>query len=71
MLWAPAKTPRPIVAALNKVVSDGLNSPEYTKRLQAVGSDSADPTSPDELKKQVAKDYAELEVAIKELGLKL
>ena len=71
LLWAPAKTPRPIVAALNKVVSDGLNSPEYTKRLQAVGSDSADPVSPDELKKQVAKDYAELEKAIKELGLKL
>ncbi|MPZ44944.1 MAG: hypothetical protein GEV05_16395 [Betaproteobacteria bacterium] len=70
-LWAPAKTPRPVVAALNKVVSDGLNSPEYTKRLQAVGSDSADWASPDDLKKQVASEYAELEVAIKELGLKL
>jgi tripartite-type tricarboxylate transporter receptor subunit TctC len=70
-LWAPARTPGPIVAAVNKVVSDGLNSAEYTKRLQAVGSDSADPVSPDELKKQVAQEYAELEVAIKELGLKL
>lgn len=69
-LWAPAKTPKPIVLALNKVVSDGMNSDEYTKRLQAVGSDSADWMSPDDLKKQVAKEYAEIEAAIEELDIK-
>jgi tripartite-type tricarboxylate transporter receptor subunit TctC len=69
-LWVPAKTPQPIVLALNKVVSDGMNSPEYTKRLQAVGSDSADWISPADLKKEVTKEYAELEQAIKELGIK-
>jgi tripartite-type tricarboxylate transporter receptor subunit TctC len=69
-LWAPAKTPQPIVLALNKVVSDGMNSAEYTKRLQAVGSDSADWISPADLKKEVTKEYAELEAAIKELGIK-
>ncbi|MGH8666110.1 MAG: Bug family tripartite tricarboxylate transporter substrate binding protein [Burkholderiales bacterium] len=69
-LWVPAKTPQPIVLALNKVVSDGLNSPEYTKRLQAVGSDSAEWMSPADLKKEVAQEYTELEAAIKELGIK-
>lgn len=69
-LWVPAKTPQPIILALNKVVSDGMNSDEYTKRLQAVGSDSADWVSPADLKKEVAKEYAEIEAAIKELGIK-
>src|SRR5690606_32543377 len=50
-LWVPAKTPKSIVLALNKVVSDGMNSDEYTRKLQAVGSDSADWVSPDDLKK--------------------
>jgi tripartite-type tricarboxylate transporter receptor subunit TctC len=69
-LWVPAKTPKPVVAALNKVVSEGMNSAEYTKRLQAVGSDSVDPISPDELRKMVVAEYAELEQSIKDLGLK-
>ena len=69
-LWVPAKTPQPIVKALNKVVSDGMNSDEYTKKLQAVGSDSVDWMSPEQLKKEVAEEYAELVVSIQKLGLK-
>ena len=69
-LWVPAKTPRPIVNALNKVVSDGMNSPDYTKKLQAVGSDSVDPMSPDDLRKEIVQEYAEIEAAIKLLGIK-
>ncbi len=69
-LWAPAGTPQPIVEALNKVVSEGLNSDEYTRKLHAVGSDSADPISPSDLKKEVAKEYAELATVIQELGIK-
>jgi tripartite-type tricarboxylate transporter receptor subunit TctC len=69
-LWVPAKTPQPIILALNKVISDGMNSDEYTKRLQAVGSDSADWISPSDLKKEVAQEYVEIEKAIKELGIK-
>ncbi len=69
-LWAPAKTPKPIVDALNKVVSDGINSDEYTKKLQAVGSDSAEWISPEDLKKRVAKEYEEIRTAIDELGIK-
>jgi tripartite-type tricarboxylate transporter receptor subunit TctC len=69
-VWAPAKTPRPIVNALNKVISEGMNSPEYTKKLQAVGSDSVDPISPDDLRKEVTQEYAEIEAAIKQLGIK-
>jgi tripartite-type tricarboxylate transporter receptor subunit TctC len=69
-LWAPAGTPKPIVAAVNNVVSKGLNSPVYEKRLQSLGSDAFDPMPPDQLKKLVAKDYAEIVGTIKELGIK-
>ena len=33
--WVPAKTPRPIIAALNKVVYDGMHSPDMVKRRAA------------------------------------
>ncbi|MGH8639211.1 MAG: Bug family tripartite tricarboxylate transporter substrate binding protein [Burkholderiales bacterium] len=69
-LWAPAGVPRPIIDVLNKVVSTGMNSPKYEKRLHAVGADVVDPISPEQLKKEIDKEYEELVVTIKELGIK-
>jgi tripartite-type tricarboxylate transporter receptor subunit TctC len=69
-LFAPAGTPRPIINVLNKVISSGMNSPKYEQRLQAVGSDAVDPMSPEDLKKKIDKEYAELVVSVRELGLK-
>jgi tripartite-type tricarboxylate transporter receptor subunit TctC len=69
-LFAPAGTPRPIVNVLNKVISTGMNSPKYEQRLHAVGSDAVDPMSPEDLKKKIDQEYAELVVSVRELGLK-
>jgi tripartite-type tricarboxylate transporter receptor subunit TctC len=69
-LFAPAGTPRPIIDVLNKVISAGMNSPKYENRLNAVGSEAVDPMSPEELKKKIDKEYAELVVSVRELGLK-
>jgi len=69
-LWAPAGTPKPIIAAVNQVVSKGMNSPKYEKRLHAVGSDAVDPIPPVELKTKISKEYAQIEDTIQELGLK-
>jgi tripartite-type tricarboxylate transporter receptor subunit TctC len=67
--WAPAKTPPAIVAAINRVVSDGMHSPQVVQRLTADGSEPAERMSPAELKKAVVREYAELERAVKELGI--
>jgi tripartite-type tricarboxylate transporter receptor subunit TctC len=69
-LWAPAGTPPAIIAALNRVISDGMNAPEVEKRLIASGSEAVDPISPQQLKKILASDYADIVRTVKQLGLK-
>ena len=66
--YAPAGTPRPIVAALNRVVIDGMNTPEMTKRLAAEGAEPAERLAPAELKATVAREYAEVERTVKDLN---
>jgi tripartite-type tricarboxylate transporter receptor subunit TctC len=68
-LWTPAKTPRPIIEAINRVVSDGMHSPQVVQRLAADGSEPAEHMNPPELRKAVVREYAELERSVKELGL--
>jgi tripartite-type tricarboxylate transporter receptor subunit TctC len=69
-LWVPAKTPGAIIAAINSVVSKGMNSPAVEKRLAASGSEGVDPIPPPELKAAVAREYAQIEQSVKQLGLK-
>jgi tripartite-type tricarboxylate transporter receptor subunit TctC len=69
-LYVPAGTPRPIIVAVNKVVSDGMHSPHVVQRLAADGSEPGDRLTPDELKAQIGREYVEIERSVKELGLK-
>ncbi len=69
-LWAPAGTSPAIITALNALVSKGMNAPAIEQRLAASGSEAVDPMSPKQLKTELARDYAELEKSVKELGLK-
>lgn len=68
-LWVPAGTPRAIVAAINRVVSDGMHTPQMTQRLAADGSEPAERMSPAELRAAVTREYAEIERSVKELNL--
>lgn len=70
-LWTPSGLPNAIVLALNKAVSEGVNTPAMAKRLIALGATPVKPMSPDKLRAVVNKDYAELQKSVKELGLKL
>lgn len=70
-LWVPAGTPPAIIAALNSIVSKGMNAPEIEKRLIASGSEAVDPMSSKDLKAELARDYVEIERSVKQLGLKL
>jgi len=69
-LFAPAGTPRAIIAAINRVVSDGMHSPQMTKRLEADGSQPAERMTPEQLKATMLRELVELAQQVKELNLK-
>jgi len=69
--WVPTGTPPAIIAALNRVVNDGMHSPQMMQRLTAEGSEPAERMTPAELKATIAREYVEVERAVKDLNLKL
>jgi tripartite-type tricarboxylate transporter receptor subunit TctC len=69
-LWARAGTPRPIILAINRVVSDGMHTPQMVQKLAADGSEPAERMTPELLKAELGRNYVELERQVKELGLK-
>lgn len=69
-LQAPAGTPRAIVIALNKIVSDGMHSPKMAERLAADGSEPADRMTPEEYRAAQAKEFKEIEQQVKQMDLK-
>lgn len=69
-LWVRAGTPRPIIQAINRVVGDGINSPQIVQKLAADGSEPAERLTPEALKADLARVYVELEKQVKALGLK-
>ena len=70
-LFAPAGTPRPILNAINRVVSDGMHSPAMAQRLAADGAQPGDRANPQEIRAQLVRDYAELDRQVKQLNIKL
>ena len=70
-LRAPAGTPRPIIAAINRVVGDGMHSPQMTQKLEAEGAQPAERMTPDQFKATIAREFAELEQTVKRLDVKL
>jgi tripartite-type tricarboxylate transporter receptor subunit TctC len=69
-IYVPAGTPRAIIAAVNRVVSDGMHSPQLVQRLAADGSEPAERMTPEQLKAAIEREYAEIERSVKELNLK-
>ena len=68
-LWAPAGTPPAILAAVNRVVSEGMHSPQMTKRLEADGSQPAEALTPAQLKATLAREYVEIVKQVKQLNI--
>ena len=48
-----------------------MHSPQMAQKLAADGSQPGERLSPDELKAQFAKDYAEVEKQVKQLNIKM
>ena len=70
-VYAPAGTPRAILAAINRVVADGMHSPQMRQRLETDGSQPAERMTPEQLKATMVREYAELESQAKALNLKI
>ena len=70
-LFAPAGTPHAIVTAINRVVSDGMHTPQMAQRLEADGSQPAERMTPEQLKATITREYAEIEQQVKQLNLKI
>ena len=69
-LQAPAGTPRPILLAINRIVGDAMHSAQMVKRLAADGSEPSARMTPEEYRKVMTVEYAEIEEQVKELDLK-
>jgi tripartite-type tricarboxylate transporter receptor subunit TctC len=70
-LFAPAGTPRGIIAEINRVVSDGMHAPAMAQRLAAEGAQPGERATPAQIKAQLVRDYAEFEQQVKQLNVKL
>ncbi len=68
-LWVRSGTPRQIIDFLNRIVSEGMNTPEVRKILMASGSTPGKPLSHEKLKAQVAEEYTEIVETVNKLGL--
>lgn len=68
-LWVRSGTPPQIIKFLNRIVSEGMNTPEIKKILMASGSTPGKPMSPEKLKAQVAEEYTEIVQTVNKLGL--
>ena len=69
-LWVPAGTPRAITAAINRLVTEGMNTPQMVQRLALEGSEPAERLTPQELRATLEREYQEVERSVIALGQK-
>ena len=69
-MWAPAGTPKPIVAKLNEAVARALKNAEVQERLRDNGMDAAHNT-PEEFSRFIAADIAKWTKVVKAGNIKV
>ena len=69
-MLAPAKTPSPIVAKLNRAISDLLMQGDVKKKWAAFGVDPV-ATTPDDLRKILAKEISDFTAAARRANISL
>ena len=68
-IFAPAGTPAPIVARLNREINEILATPDVKKALAEQGVD-AEPATPDALGTLVGKEIAKFRAVVEQAGIK-
>jgi len=69
-LWVRAGTPRAVIDTINRVASEGINSPQIVQRLANDGSEPAPRMTPAELLAELTQVRQRIDAQVKELGLK-
>jgi tripartite-type tricarboxylate transporter receptor subunit TctC len=69
-VFAPAGTPKAVVAKINKALTDAMKQPDVIERLDAIGAEPVGST-PDELATHLARETAMWTKLITERGIKL
>ena len=69
--WVPAGTPRPIIAALNKVIPDGMHSPQMAQTARGRRQRAGRAHDARGAQGSLAREYVEVERTVKALDLKL
>jgi tripartite-type tricarboxylate transporter receptor subunit TctC len=68
-MFAPVKTPKAVIARLNRAVVDALRLPEVEKTMRALGVEPA-PTTPEDLDRFVLQDVEKVRKIAQSAGLK-
>lgn len=68
-IFAPAKTPRPVVDYLNKELNAVLSTPEVKAKLETLGI-TATPGTPEQFSSEIASDLARYAKVIKEADIR-
>ncbi len=68
-VFAPAKTPRPVVEFLNKELNAVLSTPEVKAKLETLGIE-ATPGTPEQFSREIKSDLDRYGVVIKAAGIK-
>ena len=69
-LLVPNRTPAPLIAHLNREVSEAMNAPDMKEKLAADGAEAAAPNSAPEFRDFIRSEIVRWEKVIKGLGLK-
>ena len=69
-MWAPAGTPREIVARLNQALARILKQPDIQEKLRADGREPAHST-PEEFARVIARDIAQWSKVVKNGNIKI
>lgn len=69
-LLVPNRTPTPLIAHLNREVSETMNAPEVKEKLAADGAEAAQPNSPQQFRDLIRAEIARWGKVIQSLDLK-
>jgi tripartite-type tricarboxylate transporter receptor subunit TctC len=69
-LFAPAKTPKPIIAQLHAAVASAMRTPAMTEKLAAMGYESTADDMPEQLRAYLAAKLNEMKGVVEAIGLK-
>ena len=69
-VFVAARTPREIVARLNRAVVDAVKAPDVVERMGAIGMEPAGST-PEDYEKMLREEYARFGALVKRIGLQM